>query len=298
MVALGALAAGFLAGRWLGPDRLPTAPAAPPRPAAAPAAPEARETPGPPPAPATPPIAAEPAPAEPAPPPGHGARLALIVDDLGRRPADVDRLAALGVPLAGAVLPFEPRTVEVAAALAVRGLEVLCHLPMEPEEPAATDPGPGALTLDRGRRRLLAATRAALDAVPGAAGANHHMGSALTADPEAMRSVLAELGRRGLYYVDSRTVPESVGYARAVEMGVPAAERDVFLDADPAAEAIRGEWRRLLALALEKGAAVAIAHPREATLAVLGEEIPRARAAGYEFVPVADLLTRAGGPGF
>jgi polysaccharide deacetylase 2 family uncharacterized protein YibQ len=234
--------------------------------------------------------------AEAAPKTSRGARLALIVDDLGRRPADVDRLAALGVPLAGAVLPFEPRTAEVAAALAARGLEVLCHLPMEPEEPEASDPGPGALTLDMGRRRLAAATREALEAVPGAVGANHHMGSALSADAGAMRAVLAELDRRGLYYVDSRTVPESVGYRLALEMGVPAAERDVFLDANPEPGAVRAQWRRLLAVALERGAALAIAHPHEATLAVLAEEVPRARAAGFEFVPVADLLTRAGGP--
>jgi polysaccharide deacetylase 2 family uncharacterized protein YibQ len=38
---------------------------------------------------------------------------------------------------------------------------------------------------------------------------------------------------------------------------------------------------------------VAIGHPRPATLEVLAREIPRARAAGVEFVPVSYLLERS-----
>ncbi len=288
LVALAALAVGLLAGRLLGPEGLAARDAAPPaRSETVPSLPTERR------AAPEPPVERE---APPTPAPGRGARLALIIDDLGRRPSDVDRLAVFAVPLAGAVLPFEPRTAEVAASLTAHGFEVLCHLPMEPETPEATDPGPGALTLDMSRRRLVTATRGALDAVPGAVGANHHMGSALSADAGAMRAVLGELDRRGLYYVDSRTVPESVGYRLALELGVPSAERDVFLDADPDPAAVRREWSRLLAVASERGAALAIAHPRDDTLSVLAEAILRARAAGYEFVPVSELLTRSAEP--
>jgi polysaccharide deacetylase 2 family uncharacterized protein YibQ len=38
--------------------------------------------------------------------------------------------------------------------------------------------------------------------------------------------------------------------------------------------------------------AIAIAHPHPATLEVLAREIPRAKAAGYEFVPVSYLVDR------
>ncbi len=222
-------------------------------------------------------------------PPG-GARVALVIDDLGRSVADVDRFEALGVPLTYAVLPFERLTPEVTAALAGQGAEFLLHLPMQ-GRPGA-DPGPGALTDAMDRRDLAGATRAALAAVPGAVGVNNHMGSVLTADPAAMRAVLGVVGARGLFFLDSRTSAATVAYRTATELGVPAAERQVFLDPDPRPEAVRGEFRRLLALAHDDGAAIAIGHPHPATLEVLRSEVPAARSLGYRFVPVSDLVDR------
>jgi polysaccharide deacetylase 2 family uncharacterized protein YibQ len=229
------------------------------------------------------------APALPAPP--GGAAIALVIDDLGRSLDEVRDLAALDVPLTYAVLPFETRTGEVVAALAASRAEVLLHLPMEGR--GGADPGPGALSASMSGDELAAGTRSALAAVPGAVGVNNHMGSVLTADGAAMRRVLAEIGGRGLYFLDSRTSAESVAFRTARELGVPAAERHVFLDPDPDPEAIRGQFRRLLALAAERGTAIAIGHPYPSTRAVLAEELPAALAIGYRFVPLSDLVAAA-----
>jgi polysaccharide deacetylase 2 family uncharacterized protein YibQ len=118
------------------------------------------------------------------------------------------------------------------------------------------------------------------------------MGSVFSADAEAMTPILSELAARGLFFIDSRTSADSVGYRLALEHGVPAAERQVFLDADPGTEAIALQFERLLELARRRGAAVAIGHPHRDTLAVLELEVPRALAAGYEFVPASFLLDR------
>ncbi len=165
---------------------------------------------------------------------------------------------------------------------------------MEPRNGA--DPGPGALTSGMSRVELEAATRWALGAVSGAAGVNNHMGSGLSTDAESMRAVLAVLAERDLFFLDSRTSPDSVGYTLALEMGLAAAERQVFLDAEAGPEAIRGQFRRLVEIAHSRGSAIAIGHPHAETIAVLQEGIPRAIAAGYEFVTVSTLTTRAGGP--
>lgn len=244
----------------------------------------------PPPAQPPPPVPEGPPPAA----PPSGAYVALVIDDLGRRPADVDDLAALGVPLTYAVLPFESHTAQVAAALRLRGAEMLLHLPMEGREGA--DPGPGALRQDMGDGELRAAVRRALAAVPGAAGVNNHMGSVLSADRRAMRVVMGELGSRRLFFLDSRTTADSVAYATARADGMPAAERDVFLDADLSADAVRYQFRRLLELARRDGAAVAIGHPHPVTLQVLRQEVPPAVAAGYDFVAVSLLLDRTALP--
>lgn len=223
------------------------------------------------------------------PPPASG-RVAIVIDDLGRQIEVARQLVELDSRLTFAVLPFEPHSREVAELVAGRGAELLLHLPMEPE--GDSDPGPGALSHEMSASEIGAATRRALAAVPGVAGANNHMGSALTADRGTMRAVLAVLGERRLYFLDSRTSTESVGYEVAREAGVPAARRDLFLDETDERAAIAAAIDRLVDLALSRGAAIGIAHPRRETLAALAERLPRLRDQGIELVPASFLVDR------
>ncbi len=234
-------------------------------------------------------------PATPIPPPAgpvSGVRVALVIDDLGRSVDELPPLESLGVPLTYAVLPYQEQTPQVVAELRRRGEEILLHLPMEPKN--GEDPGPGALLRGMSDDELREKTLAALNAVSGAVGVNNHMGSGLSAEREPMKTILGVLAARGLFFLDSRTSAESVGYRVARELGVPAAERQVFLDGEPTAEAIEGQFQRLLGLARLHGSAIAIGHPHPETLAALERTVPKAKAEGYEFVPVSYLLERSG----
>jgi len=221
-------------------------------------------------------------------------RIALVIDDLGRSTDDLVPLEKLGVRITYAVLPFEENTEAVVSALHSRREEVLLHLPMEPKH--GEDPGPGALRMGMTDNELRTLTLSALQAVPGAVGVNNHMGSSLSTDARSMSTILRVLSSRGLFFLDSRTSSDSVGYRTAISLGVPAAERQIFLDADPGPEAVHEQFLRLLDLARSRGAAVAIGHPHPDTLAALTEEVPRAKALGYDFVPVSFLLDRADHP--
>jgi polysaccharide deacetylase 2 family uncharacterized protein YibQ len=232
--------------------------------------------------------------AEPSPAASRPVRVALVIDDLGRSIDDLVPLEKLGVPITYSVLPFEDNTPAVVSQLRSRREEILLHLPMQPKH--GEDPGPGALRLGMTDDQLRTGTLAALQAVPGAVGVNNHMGSGLSADSRSMGTILRVLSSRGLFFLDSRTSPDSVGYRTARSLGLPATERQVFLDSDPGEAAVHEQFRRLLELARSRGAAVAIGHPHPDTLAVLTDEVPRAKALGYDFVPVSDLLDRPGGP--
>lgn len=227
--------------------------------------------------------------------PAEGGRVALVIDDLGHTVEDLRPIEDLRIPLSYAVLPYEEQTPQVVEELRDRGAEILLHLPMEPSN-GEKNPGPGALRLGMTPDELRQGTLDALEAVPGAVGVNNHMGSGLSADEPSMTTILRLLATRGLFFLDSRTSAQSVAYRVASRLGVPAAERQVFLDPDPSPEAIRGQFHRLLDLARTRGAAVAIGHPHPETLAVLAEEIPKAQALGYEFVPVSYLLDRPDAP--
>jgi polysaccharide deacetylase 2 family uncharacterized protein YibQ len=224
----------------------------------------------------------------------HRVRVALVIDDLGYELDELKPLEALGVPVSYSVLPFADHTPEVAAELRRRKAEILLHLPMEPKN--GQNPGPGALLRTMSDGELREKTEAALKAVPGAVGVNNHMGSLLSSEEGPMTAVLGVLAERGLFFLDSRTSAETVGYKVAIGLGIPAAERQVFLDdGEPGAEAVHVQFERLLAMARARGAAIAIGHPHPETLAALAREVPKAKAEGVEFVPVSFLLTRSGG---
>ncbi len=221
---------------------------------------------------------------------GVGARVAIVIDDLGRSEREIDRLEALHVPLTYSLLPYAKHTREIAERLRHDGAEVMCHLPMEPT--GSQNPGPHAIWEGVGATRIEELTRRAIEAVPGAVGLNNHMGSLVTADEHAMRAILGVVRRRGLFFVDSRTSPQSRAFDIARDLGIPAAKRNVFLDDERNEPAVTAAFYRLLDLAHKNGAAIGIGHPHDVTLTTLAKVVPRALAAGYEFVPVSFLLER------
>ncbi len=230
----------------------------------------------------------------PSPPPAaesaSAPRIAIVIDDLGRSLDDITTLRQLGIPITYAVLPFESQTAAVVAELRSRGEEILCHLPMEAK--GGNNPGPGALLSSMDRAELEVATRRALNAVPGAVGVNNHMGSSIASDPQAIETVMSVVAESRLYFLDSRTSVDTLGYATARRLGLPAGERQVFLDTEITPEAVEAQFDRLLKLAQQRGQAIAIGHPHAVTLDVLTRRVPEARAQGIQFVLASALLDR------
>jgi polysaccharide deacetylase 2 family uncharacterized protein YibQ len=219
-----------------------------------------------------------------------GPRIALIIDDLGYRPAEGRRAVRLPGAVAVAILPHTPHAAALAREAESRGKEVVLHVPMQALEESA-GLGPGALDLSQSRADLLRALADDLAAVPHVRAVSNHMGSSLTREAGPMRWIMEELKKREpLFFVDSYTTAQSVALEVARETGVRALRRNVFLDGDPAPGALQREWRRLLALARDRGFAVGIGHPHPATLDFLERELPALAASGIELVTLVRLL--------
>jgi len=197
------------------------------------------------------------------------------------------------IPLALAILPGLPHSKEVALAAHSRGAVVMLHLPMEPKSGEA-NPGPGALTTAQDSVEIERLFDDALQWAPGAQGVNNHMGSRFTEDTERMKAVLTLIKRRGLFFVDSRTSPESAGFSLAREMALPTAQRDVFLDNERDVAAITGQIEELFKKAARRGHAVGIGHPYPETLEALRRALPRLHERGARVVPVTALLVEEG----
>lgn len=172
---------------------------------------------------------------------------------------------------------------------------MLLHQPMEPHEEGGKNPGEGVLLTSMTTEELRARVRANLAAMPGACGVNNHMGSRFTEDAAGLGALMTEIKEHGLFWLDSRTTAETRGVEVAHAMGVPALERDIFIDAEVNADFIRRQLRRLIETARVHGTAIGIGHPHPETIAVLRELREELLASGVALVPVSALVRKTPG---
>lgn len=238
---------------------------------------------------AAPGISASPLPLQPAPSASLGPRLAIIIDDCGYSMDRDGAFLPLPIPLTLSVLPMTPHGPEIVAAAQAAGKAVMLHLPMQPQSSAA-NPGPGVIRTDMSDDMVRRQVEADIDSLPPLPGVNNHMGSKATSDPRVMRDVLEVVKQKKMFFVDSLTSPVSVGDATARELGIPSAQRSVFLDNVVETPAIEARLREAEQVALRRGTAIAIGHPNPQTRAALAALIPEIEAAGVTFVPAADLV--------
>jgi polysaccharide deacetylase 2 family uncharacterized protein YibQ len=215
-------------------------------------------------------------------------RLAIVIDDFGNDRAQADALFRLSYPLTLSVLPHLSNSGEIAEEAHRRGYQVLLHLPMastggENDEPIELHPGMDSSAVGR-------TFAAMLDTVPYAVGVNNHEGSRGTSDLSLMSELMPLLREHKLFFVDSRTTAATVAEAAAHTAGVPATSRNVFLDDEQEAGAIRKQFALAVRDAREKGSALAIGHPHPETLQVLAEMLPEAERQGVTLVFASDLV--------
>jgi uncharacterized protein len=201
--------------------------------------------------------------------------VAIIIDDIGYDRRMADRFLELDIPITFSMLPDGPFNRSILAAARNKGIEIMLHLPMEPNEYPMVKPGPGALLASMSPDALIAQLEHSIDQFPGLKGVNNHMGSRLSTSPEHMRQIFSVLKMRGLFYIDSRTTAETVARPSARLLQLPFAERDIFIDHldDPAF--IRSQMKRLIARAQEQGYAIGIGHPHANTHEILKAFIPQ-----------------------
>ncbi len=215
--------------------------------------------------------------------------LGLIIDDLGRDRAVVKQLMALNIPIAFSILPHLKHSRSVALDAKKHGQVVMLHLPMEPKSNGISL-GDGALRVTHSKREILKLIDDHLNSVPGAEGINNHMGSLFTEQGAKMSIVIDELKKRDMFFIDSRTSPQTKAYDTAIKAGVPTASRRVFLDNDRKVELVEKRLMELVESAQRSGSAIGIGHPYPETIAALQKNIAKLESMGVRIVPVTALL--------
>lgn len=197
-------------------------------------------------------------------------KLAIILDDIGYDEAALRRAVALNVPITYAVLPYLKDSEALARFVHQSGHEVMLHLPFEPLNYPAANPGEGAIMAGMTSSEVTGAVLDALREIPYARGVNNHMGSRATTDRAIMDTVMEVLRKHPpLYFIDSKTTALTQAYAASLEAGLPCAIRDVFIDNEPGTEHALKQLHQAAKSAEELGVAIAIGHPYAGTLTAL-----------------------------
>jgi polysaccharide deacetylase 2 family uncharacterized protein YibQ len=215
--------------------------------------------------------------------------IAVIIDDVGLDRRRSQKVIDLPGPLTISFMSYAEDIARQEAEARGHGHEIMMHVPMEPLD-GSLDPGPGVLTDAQSATEIRQHLDADLAKFGGIVGINNHMGSKFTAFAPGMEVVMQDLRERGLLFIDSLTTEKSVGLAMARRYGVPSAARNVFLDDAGDLISVDFELGKLEEVARAKGNAIAIGHPRDATIAALSKWLPTLAAKGFVLVPVTAIV--------
>ena len=218
-------------------------------------------------------------------------RISVIIDDVGYPSEMLEPYLRFEGKLSFSVLPFLEKSTAHARLLHERGFEIMVHIPMEPVDYPAIDPGPSALFLIDTRQSVEEKIWMMIRENPYAVGANNHMGSRITQDPEMMNWTMSVLRQAGFYFIDSVTSPETCAFDYALREKLPAARRDVFLDNVDSYSAIDAQFEKLKQIARQRGTAIGIGHiQRTHTLKVLAAQLGRLEAENISLVFASEAV--------
>ncbi len=219
--------------------------------------------------------------------------LSLVIDDLGYSFNYGKQAIELDGDHTYAIIPGTHYGKKLAQIANLNKKEVILHLPLQATNPSAASES-NALHETMDEDQLARNLNEMLAEIPVIKGVNNHMGSYLTQIDYFMRPIMDGIRayNPNLYFLDSRTSPNSIAYTEAVNSGLASIRRDIFLDNDHSnPESIHLQYQIWLEKARNQGHAIAIGHPHPATIRYLKENLPQTNNQ-FRFLSVSKLLSR------
>jgi polysaccharide deacetylase 2 family uncharacterized protein YibQ len=220
----------------------------------------------------------------------RGARVAIVIGGLG--------LSQTGTQEAIAKLPsevtlaFAPQGNSIGRWMQTargEGHEIMMQLPLEPFDYPRINPGRNTLTTEAEPSQNVDNLHWVLSRTTNYTGVMNYMGARFTSEREAFAPIMAEIGRRGLLYLDDGSSARSLAAGLAAESDVPFAEGDAIIDQDRDRGAILKRLDELEATARARGFAIGTGTAFGETVDAVASWVREARRRGIEIVPVSAL---------
>ncbi|BCH14160.1 MAG: divergent polysaccharide deacetylase family protein [Mesorhizobium sp.] len=218
----------------------------------------------------------------------RGARVAIVIGGLAV--SQTGTQAAIAKLPAEVTLGFAPQGNSIGRwmqAARQGGHEIVMQVPLEPFDYPNVNPGRNTLTVVATPDENLENLRWALSRTTNYTGVMNYMGARFSADAAAMGPLMAELGKRGLAYVDDGSSARSLAPDLALKNGVPFAAGDTLIDAVRDRGAILKKLDELEATARAKGFAVGIGSAFDLTVDTVSSWVIEAKKRGVEIVPIS-----------
>lgn len=221
----------------------------------------------------------------------RGTRMAIVVGGLG--------LSQTGTQNAIQTLPEEVTLAFAASGNSLQrwlqearraGHEVLLQVPFEPFDYPNNDPGPHTLVVSDGQQQNLEDLYWAMSRITNYTGIMNFMGGRFLSDPAATETLMRDLAKRGILFLDDGTSAQTVTGAVASAIGVPYAEGDMVIDNELKKVEILKRLDDLERVARRNGKAIAIASAFGASVDAVTAWVNEARARGIEIVAVSALV--------
>ena len=193
------------------------------------------------------------------------AKLVLIIDDVATF-EHASMVKSIGLKITPSIFPAtktHPDTPNIARTFEF----YMIHLPMQAKH--FDSPEIGTLTVNESFESMHEKIKKIRRDFPRAKYTNNHTGSRFTSDYDAMDKAYRALIEQGFIFVDSKTIAQTAVARAAKKYNQPYISRDIFLDDDPSASAVRRELIAAVNLAKTRGYAIAIGHPKKNTIAVI-----------------------------
>lgn len=222
----------------------------------------------------------------------RGARVAIVIGGLGL--SQTGTQTAIGKLPPEITLGFAPQGNSLGRwmqAARREGHEIVMQVPLEPFDFPNVNPGRNTLTVDASSDENLKNLRWTLSRTTNYTAVMNYMGARFSTSPEAMGVMMAELGKRGIGYVDDGSSARSLAPETALKNGVPFATGDAIIDGVQDRGAILDKLDELERTARAKGFAIGTGNAFDVTVDAVASWASEARKRGIEIVPISAVAS-------
>ena len=226
--------------------------------------------------------------------------MSIVIDDFGSwDESGVDKLLSLHTKITCAVIPNVDNTKTHSQLIENGCHELILHMPMQSHVNLPESwYGPVYIKNTDSPEEAIKKLETCLAEFPNVKGFNIHIGSGVSQNKTLMKAIYDYANKKGLYFLDSRTIETKATEEACSDSGSIYLGRDVFLEPNKN-RSYSGVQNRLLEcanIAIEKGYAIAIGHVGaeggENTANAIADTIPLIEKMGVKIVPLSEIYEK------